>query len=252
MDDLYFYLKQTQWHLKLSLFWLLCEKKMNPIYKPGFVYAKGDIPVLLVAHMDTVGECPPSRIIYDTKYDAIYNPDGILGGDDRCGVYAIMKLLEKHRPHVLFTEDEEIGGNGAYKAVIGIPKPDVKYIIEIDRRGSKDCVFYECGNEDFMKYVENYGFKKNYGSFTDISILGKTWDIAAVNLSSGYYHEHTQDEYIIFNELLETINRVDNMLKDIEKAPKFDYKEITYGEDIKRYFLKRNYNTFNEDEGDDK
>ena len=90
---------------------------MNPIFEDGYLYAKGDMPVLLVAHMDTVFEEPPKRVFYKENEDKIYNPDGGLGGDDRCGIYAIMKLLGKYRPYVLFTEDEEIGCIGAEKAV---------------------------------------------------------------------------------------------------------------------------------------
>ncbi len=228
MKKLEHLLKLTQEELKFEIYNYLQQKKMNPIYEDGFVYAEGDIPILLVAHMDTVFAVPPKRLIYNNKEDKIFNPDGGLGGDDRCGVYAIMRLLEEYRPHVLFTEDEEIGCIGAKKAVDKLPKPKVKYIIELDRRGSNDCVFYECGNDDFMDYVELFGFETNYGTCSDISVLGSVWDIAAVNLSSGYYHEHTKKEYVVFNELLNNIKRVASMLKAHKKAPYFDYQEIHY------------------------
>ena len=137
-------------------------------------------------------------------------------------------MLKKYKPYVLFTEDEEIGCIGALKAVKRLEIPDIKYIIEIDRRGANDCVFYECGNEEFINYVESFGFTKNYGSCSDISIIGSSWDIAAVNVSSGYYNEHTNNEYVIFKQLLETIKRVDKMLKKIRKAQYFDYQEDKY------------------------
>lgn len=228
MNELVYYLKKTQEELKIKLYWLLKERQMNPIFEDGFLYAKGDMPVLLVAHMDTVFEEPPKRIFYKESEDKIFNPDGGLGGDDRCGIYAIMQLLKKYSPHVLFTEDEEIGCIGAEKAVEKLDIPNVKYIIEFDRKGKNDCVFYDCGNERFMDYVESFGFKTNYGTCSDISILGSAWDIASVNLSSGYYNEHTENEYIIFNQLLKTINRADKMLKKLKKAPYFDYQEIQY------------------------
>lgn len=109
MEKLLHLLKLTQNELKREIYHFLKEKKMNPICKDGFVYAEGDIPILLVAHMDTVFKKPPTKINYNEKKDLIYNPHGGLGGDDRCGVYAILKLLEKYKPHILFTEDEEIG-----------------------------------------------------------------------------------------------------------------------------------------------
>ena len=228
MNELVYYLKMTQKELKIKLYDLLKERQMTPIFEDGFVYAKGNIPVLLVAHMDTVSENPPTDVFYQQKYDMIYNPDGILGGDDRCGVYAIMKLLDKYKPYILFTEDEEIGCIGASKAVEKLDIPDVKYIIEFDRKGKDDCVFYDCGNKKFMHYIEKFGFRTNYGTCSDISILGSAWDIASVNLSCGYYNEHTAKEYVVFEQLLNTINRADNMLKKIMKAPYFDYQEIKY------------------------
>lgn len=228
MNELAYLLKLTQKELKITLNTYLLKKKMKTIFKDGFLYAEGNMPVLVVAHMDTVFEEPPKKIFYSTKEDKIFNPCGGLGGDDRCGIYAIMRLLEKYRPHVLFTEDEEIGCLGAEKTVEKLAKPNVKYIIEFDRRGSDDCVFYDCGNGEFIDYVESFGFVTDFGTCSDISVLGSAWDIASVNLSSGYYNEHTEEEYIIFNELQKTINRAKSMLEALKKAPYFDYQEIQY------------------------
>ena len=228
MDLLIKLLKLKPEELKIFLYKYLKEKGMPTISEEGYVYAEGDIPILLVAHMDTVFDEPPKIVEYSKKYDILYNPFGGLGGDDRCGVYAILKLLEKYRPHILFTEDEEIGGIGAMYATCSLPKPDVKYIIEFDRRGKKDCVFYDCGNQNFMDYVEAFGFETDYGTFTDISILGEEWDIAAVNLSSGYYNEHTEEEFIIFSELRKTIKRVEAMIDNLEYALYFDHQTIKY------------------------
>lgn len=235
MEKLLHLLRLTQNELKREVYHILKEKKMNPIYKDGFVYAEGDIPILLVAHMDTVFKKPPAKIIYNEKKDLIYNPHGGLGGDDRCGVYAILKLLEKYKPHILFTEDEEIGCIGAYKAVDTLPKPNIKFIIEIDRKGSNDCVFYECGNESFIKYIEAFGFKSAKGTCSDISVLGSVWDIAAVNISSGYYNEHTSREFVIFKELQNNIKRISIILERHKSAPYFDYQS-TYLEPAQSFF----------------
>lgn len=228
MEKLAHLLKLTQEELKTFLYKYLKEKNMLTIFDDGYIYVEGNIPILLVAHMDTVFDEPPKNLYYDRKNDKIFSREGGIGGDDRCGVYAIMKILEQFRPHVLFTEDEEIGGVGAEKTVEKLPKPNVKYIIEFDRRGSNDCVFYDCGNDEFMHYVESFGFVTEYGTFSDISVLGSAWDIGAVNLSSGYYNEHTKNEYIKFKELEHNINRVKSMLKKHKKAPYFDYQEIKY------------------------
>lgn len=221
-------LKLTTKELKKELFLFLNKKEMNPISEDGFIYAKGNIPILLVAHMDTVFPEPPKKILYNKEQDKIYNPKGGLGGDDRCGIYAILKLLKEYRPHILFTEDEEIGCIGASKAVKKLQIPNVKYIIEFDRRGKEDCVFYDCGNEEFINYIQTFDFILNYGSYSDISVLGSAWNIAAVNLSVGYYNEHTENEYVIFDELQKTINRAKVMLEQLNKAPYFEYQEVKY------------------------
>ena len=118
---------------------------------------------------------------------AIKGKEG-LGADDRAGVFAIIQILrKKYRPYVLFTTDEEMGGYGAHIFVEAHPvAPNIKYMIELDRAGERDCVFYECENFTFMDYVESFGFKQAIGSFTDISIIMPEWEIAGVNLSGSY------------------------------------------------------------------
>jgi len=228
MEQLINILKLNENELKFVLYNYLIKNDMSPVFEDGFIYSKGNVPILLVAHMDTVFDEPQKDFFYDKNEDKLFSFNGGIGGDDRCGVYAIMKIIKELKPHVLFTEEEEYGGVGAIKAVKKLDKPDVKYIIEFDRSGNNDCVFYECGNEEFINYIESFGFITNYGTFSDISILGSEWDIAAVNLSSGYYNEHTNVEYIKFRELEHNINRVKLMLKQHENVNYFDYQERKY------------------------
>ena len=60
--------------------------------KPGYLYAEGTIPVLLVAHMDTVHRQPVEQICYSADRAVAMSPQGI-GGDDRCGVWMILQIL---------------------------------------------------------------------------------------------------------------------------------------------------------------
>ena len=103
-----------------------------------------------------------------------------------------------------------------------------KAIFQLDRRGSEDCVFYECGNPDFTKFVESYGFKTAYGSFSDISILAPAWGVAAANLSVGYYNEHMPIEYLRYDELENTILKVEHILDDAENMLSYSYIEKVY------------------------
>ena len=195
-----------------------------------YIMAVGDIPVALVAHLDTVFGKPTSNIYYDRSKNVMWSPEG-LGADDRAGVYAIIQIIKSGlRPTVIFTTDEELGALGADKLVKDIPKPncELKYIIELDRRGSNDCVFYDCYNMDFEAYIESFGFVTNFGSFSDISVICPEWGVAGVNLSIGYYNEHSISETLHIGQMFETIKRVKTMLKDAENCDEFEYIEAPY------------------------
>lgn len=196
-----------------------------------YVMAQGTIPVLLVAHLDTVFRNPPSEIYYDRAQRVMWSPQG-LGADDRAGVFAILKILDAgFRPSVLFTTDEEKMGVGATivaRLYPEIPFPDTKFIIELDRQGEKDSVFYDCDNKEFEKFINSYKFETDYGSFSDISILAPQWKLAAVNLSVGYLNEHFPIETLNMNWLSQTILKVCSILKDAEAAQKFKYIKVKH------------------------
>lgn len=206
--------------------------KNNIINTDNYVYAEGDLPVLLIAHLDTVHKEVPKIIAYDKEQEILWSPQGI-GGDDRCGVYAILKIIKEFKPYVLFPRDEEIGGIGSSKFVEEIPTMPVNFMIEIDRRGKGQAVYYRCGNEAFKDFFTSIGFEENYGTFSDISILSPAYDIASVNLSAGYYNEHTITEYINLNDLEYTVIRVEAILQAMKykknrEELKFDYQEEKY------------------------
>lgn len=194
-----------------------------------YVCAIGSIPICLVAHLDTVHSSPPKEMYFDKEQDVIWSPQG-LGADDRAGVFAILDIIDRGlRPHLIFTTDEEKGGLGAYCLCVekhNCPFKDIRYFIELDRCNINDCVFYDCYNESFMEYIESFGFHTEIGSFSDISFLCEQWEIAGVNLSVGYFNEHTKIEYLKSSGLLGTIDKVISMLSEQTKdIPIFKYIE---------------------------
>lgn len=195
-----------------------------------YIYAIGDCPIALVAHLDTVFADPPTEIFYDTRKGVIWSPQG-LGADDRAGVFLILKLLAKgHRPTVIFTTGEEVGAIGAGNLVRIEKKPitELKYIIQLDRHGTSDCVFYSCYNPPFVKYIESFGFIEAYGSFTDISEICPVWGIAGVNLSVGYRNEHSIAEVLFVEPLLATLDKVDKMLSAADETTNWLYIPDVY------------------------
>lgn len=227
--------KMTQPEVKKYMEAFLTENNYSIANEDGFLYAipnKDVIPVLLVAHMDTVHKEQCKEII--NEKGKLSSPQGI-GGDDRCGIYMIMNIVKELHCSVLLTEDEEIGGVGASKFASSkyIDKLDINYMIEFDRRGNNDAVFYSCGNKEFISFIEEVtGLKEAFGSYSDISTIMPASKIAGVNFSCGYYNPHTVTEYVMFDEMINIIdiakilieNHCDKSYEYVEKVwPKTDF-----------------------------
>lgn len=196
-----------------------------------YVIAEGDLPICLCAHMDTVFPKPPTKFYYDQEQTTLWSPDG-MGADDRAGSYAIIELLQRgYRPHIILTDLEEQGGIGASSLVAKFsdcPFSDCKALIQLDRRGVKDAVYYDCDNKDFEELINSYGFETEWGTFTDISIFAPQWGIAAVNLSVGYNNEHQHIETLDMTALHATIDKVEKMLRDGRKWLSYAYIPFVY------------------------
>lgn len=221
--------KMTQQEVKSYMAMYLASYKYKVESRDGFLYAKGEVPVLLVAHMDTVHPFLPKDVKdIDGK---ISSPQGI-GGDDRCGIFMIMNIIKNLHCSVLLCEDEEKGGIGARKFASSefISKLDVNYMIEFDRMNANDAVFYSCDNPGFTDFVTDCtGFKTAFGSFSDISVVAPAAKVAAVNLSCGYYKAHTTDEYVVYDEMMNTIEAAESMIKT--ECGKFEYipkKQVSF------------------------
>ena len=207
----------SQGNLKEALVGELKALGYKPKSRKGFLYAPGEVPVMLIAHMDTVHRQMVEHVCYTEDGTVMMSPEGI-GGDDRAGIYMILRILQGAKCHVLFCEDEEIGGQGAKKFERSNIRPEVNYLIELDRRGGNEAVFYGCNNRDFIRYICNFGFMENHGSFSDISVVAPHLDVAAVNISAGYYNEHRQHEYVRLDQMEENIARVRKVvLTDTER-----------------------------------
>lgn len=193
--------------------------------------AWGKSKVALITHLDTVFKVQPQELFYDRNKEVILASGTGAGFDDRAGVYAIIKILESWQgdlPTVIFTLGEEDYGIGA-REIASIQYKnsyikEFKYIIELDRQGANDCVFYQCANKQFHNYISSFGFEKQSGSYTDIYFLMDDWETCGVNLSVGYYNEHSDYETLRPDELEATISKVKEMLKDVNNIEKFIYQ----------------------------
>jgi len=233
----------------------------------SFIYVRGEIPVLLLAHLDTVHLHAPTddSIFYDQEQGVIWSPDGI-GGDDRCGVFSILEMLEKgYRPHVLFCWDEEVGtiGSSNFTTFDIEDTEEINFAIQLDRKGFGESVYYNLDNKDFEDYINSFGFETELGSYTDICQVCPSLGFAGVNLSAGYMDEHMDIERIYFFELKETQRKVMEILDDQKINPRlYDYKDkSSYSYRYSSYYdpfdyynnsLSNSYNGYpGEDEDDD-
>lgn len=179
-----------------------------------FVYVPGFRPdaAVLVAHADTVwadGTC------YERSYAKTGN-----GADDRSGC-AILWLLRDSGHSLLITDGEESGCLGANylkgcKDIYDELNAHT-FMVEFDRRGSKDFKCYEVGTKQFRKYVADMmpGYSEpDRNSCTDICAICR--DICGVNLSVGYYNEHTPSEKVIEEEWHSTLTAARKWLLNTE------------------------------------
>ena len=177
---------------------------------------------VFIAHMDTVSACNESNKLI-LKRGRVKRKDSPLGADDRAGVNLIMNYFKK--VNFIFTRDEEIGSLGAKELALHKPfLQDLKIvscIVELDCTGHKKirgAVHGYCNNDlvDAVKKVIP-DVTDTHGSYSDLDAF--TSFKAGVNLSVGYYKQHTKAEYLVLKEY----NYVDSIMLQLDKELRGDY-----------------------------
>lgn len=215
------------------------------ILDDNFVYAVGSGPITLVSHVDTVrdhfvpvakaGAVPGkswrkdhgnSPMKLSRTNNILTNSNGVLGADDRAGVFGCLELVRRCKkeglpmPSILLTNGEESGGIGVgvFVSTSAFEKYDggrTRLFVEMDRCNAVEWVTYGAQlPREVIDYVESFGFKKGHGSYSDIADLQEEYQIPAVNLSIGYYLQHSDSERLHVDEMYMTINRVFAMLRN--------------------------------------
>jgi len=228
---------------KVLIKYLQANKYPYNYKKNNYIIASGELPICLIAHMDTVFPYFINEFYYDKEKKVLWNPYGA-GFDCRAGVYAIIQIIEAgYRPSIIFTNGEEMGGIGACSLINDYPQCPIlkcKSLIELDRMGKDDSVYYNCNNHKFKKYINKFGFKTNYGTFSDISILSPFWGIASVNLSIGYEDEHSKTERLHCDWCDRTIEKVKIILNNSTEMPFYSYslseKNNYCGKQLNKYY----------------
>ncbi|MCS7054534.1 MAG: hypothetical protein NZM09_12500 [Ignavibacterium sp.] len=203
--------------------------------KQRFLFIQGsrENKVVLVAHADTYFDqhYRPYKINHTlVEYNGfIYGQDEngfstAIGADDRAGC-AILWLLRESGHSLLITDGEEKGRIGSKWLMKS--NPDIadlinnhQFIIQVDRRNANDFKCYNVGTDEFKEFISDQTgyFDAGKSSFTDICTLCR--DVCGVNLSIGYYNEHTKEEKVNISEWFNTLNLLRNLLQ--KDLPKFN------------------------------
>lgn len=215
-----------------------------------------DVPeakrVMLVAHMDTVATTTPKPDEIIISGSILRRKNGVLGADDRCGVYAIMQLVNRTQkdgaplPFVLFTNYEERGGLGVksfiQSGIYDTYAERILCMLEFDRKGVDEYVVYSCDiPKPFANILSTFAANKSHGSYSDVADLTRHNKIAHANMSIAYYSQHSHNEWVATDALRMLINRYYHMIHHIHRTVKERFmvtsvwggygKAVTYGRD---------------------
>lgn len=199
-----------------------------------FVSGKKKNKVVLVAHADTdFDDAYNGGNSNNQKHFVVMEEDCLvaktkngervgLGADDRAGC-AILWILKDSGHSILITDGEEHGRIGSRWLMeqnqdIAEIINEHQFMIQFDRRNNLDFKCYDVGTDEFRSFIKKTtGYSEpDRFSFTDICTLCDK--ICGVNLSVGYYCEHSKDERINPAEWMNTLNIARKLLKkDLQK-----------------------------------
>ena len=206
------------------------KDEMGNIYNFNFK----DQP-MVCAHMDTVQDEVDA---FGAKFAKIYDGEiirsyGVLGGDDKCGVYICMELLRTFRDlNFCFCVQEEIGMLGS-KFVAKNNKEKLKniaYGLIFDRRGNSDiiCNQNDYGTKLFEEDLHHIGKYYKYKPARGLSSDANTFRdyFSCANISCGYYEPHSKNEYVVLEDVENALNFGADIIFNLDR---------TYAPEVKTY-----------------
>lgn len=159
-------------------------------------------------------------------YNDMGEPTGI-GGDDKCGVFACLTLLQE-LPYLkaAFFVSEETGCHGSRKSD---PKffENVGYGIQFDapenwmitefcfgtRLFERNSEFFQKCNSVLQESLERVEYMRH--PYTDVQALKEKYDFQCINFSIGYYNYHTRNEYVVVDDVFNGIEVGRKMIESL-------------------------------------
>jgi hypothetical protein len=225
---------------------------------------------LLSAHMDAVSSKSDLALLqFIGEYDGEIKGMGNIGADDKVGCFIILELLRdenyRNKFSFVFSVEEEIGANGIIHFCNNYKKriKKCKWFLVLDRKGYNDFISSEndYGIKEFedeaIKLIGKYGYKATHGIFSDADTISDI--ISGANMSVGYYNAHSDDEKVIYNDVVRAIDVTKDLINNLNNkfiAPSKtrhdyndDYNEYSEYEDYNDYIIRKKDESYNKEQG---
>ena len=210
----------------------------------------------VISHTDTVHNIDTINVVEEIlpnaqgekklsykAYNDEGNPTGI-GGDDKCGVFACLTLLQE-LPNVkaAFFVSEETGCHGSLKASEEFFE-NVGYGIQFDAPENwmvtercfgqvlfdRDSEFFESCDKVLTEGMDNNYMEYMVHPYTDVYALRGKFDFSCINISIGYYDYHTKHDYVVVEDVFNGIDMGKKMIESLgnklhhKKASQYDWR----------------------------
>lgn len=198
----------------------------------------------VVAHLDQVQRSHPRDFRAIETRDIIFGFSAKehsfcgLGADDKNGILIALEALKKYDSlKAVFFKEEETGCRGSSHAEMRF-FDDCRFVIQCDRRGNSDLITSigctDLCSEKFIQDIdpEHWGYKPEQGMMTDVEALKeKGLPISAINISTGYYNPHTDEEITVKLDLEKCWRFVQHIIEDCSVVYHHEVGENGYYEE---------------------
>ena len=228
---------------------------MNNVYATKGILDEGEFYPMFIAHTDTVHSLVDKIIVqeesltkphtfghtYDNEeflslkgYTEDGKPTGI-GGDDKCGVFIALELLnDLPKVKIGLFVSEETGCHGSSKCDTNF-LTDVGYAVQFDAPGNhlitvicsgtrlyeKDGDFINVALPLFNKVMGITADPQSH-PYTDVSQIKRKGDFSCINFSCGYYNMHTEQEFVVVDDVERAITFANRLVDELGNS-KFIY-----------------------------
>ena len=213
------------------------DKKGNIYLTKGKLYSNDEYYPCVVSHIDTVHTSHKSLIEEDKRLIIEQSEDGVLtaihpetnqqtgiGGDDKCGVFICLELFKKFdKLKGAFFVEEEIGMRGSKESddnfftnvgyATQFDAPSANWITEV----CYGVTIFDNKFKDIIKPILNEFGYTNFSNdpFTDVNQLATKYDFNCLNLGCGYHRQHSNQEYVVIQEVGMSLITGENLIKEL-------------------------------------